>query len=74
MKVKVFGLLKKYTDNKDVIEIEIDSEKRVGDIIGSLNIPESYVYIIEKNGNPVIKDAVVNNDDQIALIPLLSGG
>ena len=74
MKVKVFGLLKKYTDNKDVIEIEVDSEKRVGDIIGSLNIPESYVYIIEKNGNPVKKDTVVNNDDRIALIPLLSGG
>jgi len=74
MKVKVFGLLKKYTGNKDVIEIEIDSEKKVGDIIGSLNIPENNVYIIEKNGNPVGRDTRVNNDDQIALIPLLSGG
>jgi sulfur carrier protein ThiS len=74
MKVKVFGLLKKYTDNKDVVEIEIDSEKRVGDIIGSLNIPEGYVYIIEKNGNLVKRDTVVNNNDQISLIPFLSGG
>jgi sulfur carrier protein ThiS len=74
MKVRAFGSLKIYTEGKDLIEIDIDSERRVQDIIGSLNIPENYVYIIEKNGETVEKDMIVNNSDQITLIPLLSGG
>ncbi len=74
MKIRVFGLLKGYTKGRDLVEIELDSEKSLGDIIEGLNIPENYVYIIEKNGNPVEKDVVVNNNDQITLVPLLSGG
>ena len=74
MKIRVFGLLKGYTKGRDLVEIDLDSEKSLGDIIGGLNIPENYVYIIEKNGKTVERDAIVNNNDQITLIPLLSGG
>ncbi len=74
MKIRVFGLLKGYTKGRDLVEIGLDSEKSLRDILGGLSIPEDYVYIIEKNGKPVERDVVVNNNDQITLIPLLSGG
>ena len=74
MRVKVFGILKTFVGGRELIEISLHSEKRVNDIIGCLNIPDNYVFLVEKSGKPVPKDLVLSNDDEIALVPLLSGG
>ncbi len=74
MRVKLFGTLKTFTGGRGLVEIKIDSEKRVSDIIGSLNIPENYVFLIEKAGKSIQKDFMLSDNDEISLVPILEGG
>ena len=74
MKIKLFGTLKTFTGGRELIEIKLDSEKRISDIFASLNIPESHVFLIEKSGKSLQKDSMVSDNDEISLVPILEGG
>ncbi len=65
MKVKLFGSLKTFTGGRGLIEIKIDSEKRVKDIISSLRIPDNYVFLIEKGEIPIPRDFVLEDNDEV---------
>jgi molybdopterin converting factor small subunit len=74
MKVKVFGVLRKYTDDKKMIELTITSEKRVKDVIKMLNIPDQFVSLVESGGKAIGKDSIIDDACEITLVPLVHGG
>ena len=74
MKVKVFGVLRKYTDGKKVIEVTVTSEKRVKDVIEMLNIPDRFVSLVECGGKAIGKDSIIDDSSEITLVPLVHGG
>ena len=74
MKVKVFGVLRKYTDGKKEIEITVTSEKKVKDVIKLLNIPDHYVSLVESGGRAIGKDSIIDDTCEITLVPLVHGG
>jgi len=74
MKVKVFGVLRTYTDGKKVIEITVTSEKRVKDVIEMLNIPDQLVSLVESGGKTIGKDSIIDDACEITLVPLVHGG
>jgi len=74
MKIKIFGGLRNFTDNKSIVEIEIDSEKTVKEIIDILKIPQNYVFIVAKGGKAIKKETKVRNEDEIVITPYISGG
>ncbi len=74
MKVKVFGVLRTYTDGKKVIEITVTSGKRVKDVIEMLNIPDQLVSLVESGGKAIGKDSIIDDTCEISLVPLVHGG
>ena len=74
MKLKFYGRLKEFVDGKDSVEIELPSERKLVEIIRQLNIPEKYVSFAEKDGQKIELDSMVNDVDEIIILPLLSGG
>jgi sulfur carrier protein ThiS len=74
MKVKVFGILRTYTDGKKVIELTVASGTRVKDIIKMLNIPEKSVFLVESGGKTIAKDSIIDDAYEITLVPLVHGG
>ena len=74
MKVKVFGVLRKYTDGKKVVEVTVTSETKVKDVIAMLNIPDQFVSLVESGGKTIAKDAIVDDASEITLVPLVHGG
>ncbi|NIA23208.1 MAG: hypothetical protein GWP03_03490 [Proteobacteria bacterium] len=74
MKIKVYGILKRYVGDRDYIKIDIPEPTTVADLFSKAGIPGKYVFIVEKNGKAITKDITVNNDDEISLIPFISGG
>jgi molybdopterin converting factor small subunit len=74
MKIKFYGILKEFVNGKDIVEIELPSERKLIEIIRQLNIPEKYVSFAEKDGKKFELDSIVKNGDEITVLPLLSGG
>ncbi|MHC4446130.1 MAG: MoaD/ThiS family protein [Planctomycetota bacterium] len=74
MKIKVFGVLRKYTDGKKVVEVTVTSEKRVKDVIEMLNIPDQFVSLVESGGKAIGKDSIIDDGSEITLVPLVHGG
>jgi sulfur carrier protein ThiS len=44
------------------------------ELFSKVGIPEKYVFVVEKNGKAITKDSVINDNDEISLIPFISGG
>lgn len=74
VRVKIFGGLRRYTDDKSVLEIEIESNKAISEIIQRINVPDAFVYAVEKNGKVVSKQTIVDKDCKMTLIPFITGG
>jgi sulfur carrier protein ThiS len=74
MKVKVFGILRTYTDGKKVIEITVASGTSVKDVIQMLNIPDQSVSLVESGGKAIAKDSIIDDAHEITLVPLVHGG
>ncbi len=74
MKIKIFGGLRNFTYGKNVVEIEIDSEKTVKEIIDILKIPQNHIFIVARGGKAIAKETKVRNEDEIVITPYISGG
>ena len=74
VRIKIFGGLRRYTDEKSVLEIEIESNKAISEIIQRINVPDASVYAVEKNGKVVNKQTIVEKDCTLTLIPFITGG
>jgi len=59
VRVKLFGGLRRYTDSKSVLDIEIEPNKEIVEIIQQINIPYTPVYVVEKDGKVVNKRTIV---------------
>lgn len=69
------GDLRKYTQsNASVASIEIQEKAKVKELIAYLGLPEEESFIVAVNGQIVAFSHVLNQDDQVRLIPPVSRG
>ena len=69
-KVKAVGILRSYAGD----EVDIEGGKSVEEVLASLGIPSPLVGIVLVNGRQVEKSYVIEEGDEVKLIPLLGGG
>lgn len=74
MKVKLFGSLRACADGSPSVALKIEGQVSALEIINKLNIPEQSVYVIEKNGQMVDKRSIINDEDELTLLPVIAGG
>jgi len=69
------GYLKKYTQSDvSVASIEIEEGATVRDLVTLLELPEEESFIIAINGQLVSFGHTLQPDDQVRIIPPVSGG
>ncbi len=69
------GNLRKYTHRyESLASIEIQDGAKVKDLIALLELPEEESFIVAVNGELVGFGHVLHQDDQVRLIPPVSGG
>ncbi len=71
-RVKVVGILSRYAGGQ--AEVETGGGKSVEEVISGLGIPSPLVGIVLVNGRQVDKSYVIEEGDEVKLIPLLGGG
>jgi sulfur carrier protein ThiS len=64
------GILSRYAGD----EMEVEGGKSVEEVLASLGIPSPLVGIVLVNGRQVEKSYVIEEEDEVKLIPLLGGG
>jgi len=75
MKIKLFGGLREFVGGMADVEMAINEPISVRQIIEALNIPDRYVYVVEKEGRMVEKDAIIQEDEgEIKFLPVIAGG
>ncbi len=74
MKIRVYGILRQYIDNRESVERDISEPIKINELLRDVGVPEKYVFVVEKNGKAIPKDSLVGNEDEISLIPFISGG
>lgn len=74
MKIKAYGILKQYIGDEDYLKIDVPEPITIVELFSKVGIPEKYVFVVEKNGKAITKDSVINDNDEISLIPFISGG
>lgn len=69
MKIKV------YLEEKDKEEfVELEENSRVRDVLNNLNIDPGIVIIANKHNEVVTVDYVLKDNEEIKIIPVISGG
>ncbi|MEW6456894.1 MAG: hypothetical protein AB1410_09325 [Acidobacteriota bacterium] len=77
VRIKAFGILRKYIPSeRNVFELEIESNHSVLDIVTNLKIPKDYIHAItSQNHNKTVDFSYIPQDgDEIVLIPVMGGG
>ena len=69
MKIKV------YLEEKDKEEfVELEENSKVRDVLDNLNIDSGIVIIANKHNEVVTVDYVLKDNEEIKIIPVISGG
>lgn len=66
MKVRV-------THKEENHELEVNNKAVVKDVLKELDIPANTVIIV-RNGNLILEDEKLQDNDEIKLLPTISGG
>jgi len=74
VRVKGFGAVRKYVEEKDKEIFEVDDSFSVRDIIKHLKINPDLVAVVTVNDNRVSKDYRPRDGDEIFLLNMVSGG
>lgn len=74
MKISVFGSLRQYTGGNGSVDLSFDGLVSIDQVITMLNIPEEYVYVVEKNGKMIDKSTVIEDEGDLKLLPVIAGG
>ena len=74
VRVKGFGVVRKYVEEKGKEVFEVDDSFSIRDIIRHLNINPDLVALVTVNGNRVSKDFHPRDGDEIFLLNMASGG
>lgn len=74
IKIISVGYLKRYLDNKEEKIVEVPSKTSIYQVFEYLEIPSGEVMMATINGKHVHKDYILQNNDEIKIIPLMGGG
>lgn len=74
IRIKLFGGLRKYVGGRATVELYVYSQLSVREVIAALNIPDQFVYLVEKGGKAVDKNTIVEDEEEIKLLPVIAGG
>ena len=76
IRIQVFGELIEYLKIAagGRITLEIPEGANIETVLEKLGIPSSYVGVVLVNGKFSSRDALLNHDDQVQIIPQLEGG
>jgi sulfur carrier protein ThiS len=75
VKVVASGYLRNYTQGyKSVASVEVQEGAKVKDLIALLELSEEESFIVAVNGELVGFGHALHQDDQVRLIPPVSGG
>ena len=74
VRVKGFGAVRKYVEQKGKEVFEVDDSFSIRDIIKHLNIKPELVAVVTVNDNRVSKDFRPRDGDEIFLLNMVSGG
>ena len=74
VRIKGFGAVRKYVEEKGEEVFEVDDSFSVRDIIKLLNINPDLVALVVVNDNRVSKDFHPRDGDEIFLLNMASGG
>ncbi len=72
--IRAIGWVRERLGIHDVAHKHINKPQRIADLIPELRSPLFNNIIILVNGKPATKDTVVNDNDEILLMPVTSGG
>ncbi len=73
--VRAVGFLRQYTNkNLQVIEIEMPEDSTVKELLFRLQIPEGEVLRVAVNGKLVPFDHLLQDEDEVRIIPPFGGG
>jgi len=73
VKVKLFGVFRKYADEPEV-ELELEDEARASAVLKVLNIPDRPDTWLLINGAPKDQDWVLGQGDEISIFQPVGGG
>lgn len=76
MKIKItaVGYLKRYLDNKETRTVDVPSRSSIFKALEFLEIPSGEIMMVTVNGKHAQKEDILQNKDEIKLIPLMGGG
>ena len=75
VQVIISGYLKKFThSDSSIATIEIDEGASVRDLVALLELPEEESFIIAVGGQLVPFNHILQPEDQVRIIPPVSGG
>lgn len=72
IEVRLFASLRKYTNQKDKIELEDGAS--VSDFLQRIGVPPSEVAIILVNGRHAAQDQPLHDGETVSLFPAIAGG
>ena len=72
IQVRLFASLRKYKNEKDMIELEEGA--RVSDFLKRIGVPPSEVAIILVNGRHAAQDRTLRDGETVSLFPAIAGG
>ena len=72
IEVRLFASLRKYTNEKNKIELEEGAS--VGDFLERIGIPPSEVAIILVNGRHAEQNEPLQDGETVSLFPAIAGG
>ena len=72
--IKFFSTLKRYSDNKDTIELDLGKVKNIKDILDLFSFIPGELGVILLNSELASEDSIIKDGDVIELFPIFGGG
>ena len=66
--------LKKYSQNKEFMEVRIRKDTPLQTVLGQIGVPEEEVGLVIRNGRWQPRNCTVGEKDELDLFPILYGG
>ncbi|MGB9724063.1 MAG: MoaD/ThiS family protein [Chloroflexia bacterium] len=74
VRILAVGILRQYAGGQEALSIEGWAGRPVREVLDHLGIPSALVGAVLVNGSLVQKDHLLQEGDEVRLIPLLGGG
>ena len=75
VRVRLHGYLDGYTEWKNPeFDLELPSGMTLAELIHTLKIPDSEVWVVSLNGQNAPLSTVISNNDHVSVFPPITGG